>query len=965
MARRRVGGRGAWAAGLWALGAAGGLVAGDVPFDTPVDLGLFPDARGVVAVDVEGDGDLDLVAYATGSVVWYEREGGPFGDYTYHLANDYPAAASISAMRVVDLDRDGDPDVVTARRHTAGESVVVEWLENDGTPWVGDWQRRQIREWTTGVTIDLALASGMEVADFDGDGDLDIAVGRTEEDVVGDSDGRIEWLEGDGTPVDGGWSAHLLEAWHDEESYESFVASDLDGDGDLDLVLDADVTDGFSSHVLWYENDGTPDAGEWPRRTIQGSISPVATDGCAVGDVDGDGDPDVAVNANSNVYYYESDGTPADGGWVRRTVEASPSIHALDLADLDRDGRLDIVVDSSWFENDGSPGNGPWIAHPLTTSFHFRQAIADLDGDGDPDLADATLDHSLEVVEDLEIHRSPRFPVATSVDSAVTAAFDVVAVDLDGDGDLDLVSASEADDRIVFHRSDGTPADGGWTNVSVALGVDGARAVAAGDLDRDGDVDLVSAAYNENTVAWYESDGTPADGGWTTRTVSAGAGGASDVALADFDRDGDLDIACAQHGDVEISWYRNDGGSPPAFSAFFVESAAFLAPRALAVADFDGDGYPDLAVSSEDTWLAWYENDGPPTDAEWGGVAIGILGRGGKDVVAVDVDRDGDPDVVATDYDGDLVFWYENEGGGANWTYHALLEGCAGARSVAAGDVDGDGDPDVVASCFDGDSLWLLQSDGAAAPDFSPLPLATGLNGPRTVALADLDRDGDLDVAAVAGGDNEVSWLANRGGQVRFDATATAPAELWNDVEEDLFRVAVRHRGRAGDGELSLVAFKLYCEELPGDPLTEAQFDALFFGFEVYRDDGDLAFEPGQDLLVQAVVLPDLDAPGHFTFTFVDGAANSSVAFGAPRTFFVAALPRQPLGAAAPATFQVQFSTQGNPASVSRAEDREFDILLDPEWSPIVSTGTMTPVDVLFRDGYESGDTGAWSAQGS
>ncbi len=943
------------------LGAGAPAFASDVPFDAPIDLGLFPNARGLAAADVDGDGDLDLVGYATGAVAWYERENGPFGDYTYRLANDYPASSTISVMRVVDLDRDGDPDVVTTRRHATGESVVVEWLENDGTPWAGLWERRTIREWTTGATIDLARATGLEVADFDGDGDLDVAAGRTEEDIFGDSDGRIEWLAGDGSPADGGWSAHVLEGWHDEESYESFVAADLDRDGDLDLVLDADVTDGFSSHVLWYENDGSPAVGEWTRHTVEASIAPIGLDGCAVGDVDGDGDPDVAVNSNSDVYYYENDGSPTNGGWIRHTVEASPSTYSLDLADLDRDGRLDILVGRSWFENDDTPGNGPWIVHSLTASTNYHRLVADLDGDGDPDLADATLANSLEVVEDLEIHRSARFPETKSVDAAVNAAFDLIAVDLDRDGDLDLVSASEADDRIVFHRSDGTPADGGWINVSVAIGVDGARAVAAGDLDGDGDIDLVSAAYNEATVAWYESDGTPANGGWTTHVVSNGAGGASDVALADFDSDGDLDIACAQHGDVEISWYRNNGGSPPTFSAFFVESSAFLSPRALAVGDFDGDGDPDLVVSSEDTWIAWYENDGTPADGEWGGVAFGF-GRGGKDIAVADFDSDGDADVVATDYAGDRVFWYENSGFGGNWEFHSLLAGCAGARSVAAGDVDGDGDADVIASCFDADSLWLLQNDGAASPAFAALPLAAGLNGPRTVVAADLDGDGDLDAAAVAGGDDEVTWYPNRGGQVAFDAVATAPAELWNDVDEDLFRVTVRHRGRAGDGDLSLVAFQLYFEENLLDPLTEGQFDALIFGFGVYRDDGDLVFEPQQDVLVLSEVLPSLDGGGFYTFYFLDGVEASSVAFGAPRTYFVVLYPRNPFGMQAPGRFRATLVTQGNPAVICRAEDRQFDILLDPDWTPVPATGWLAPVDVIFRDGFESGDMGEWSS---
>ena len=936
--------------------AAGPLAAGDVPFAAPVDLGLFPNARDLAVADIDGDGDLDLVGSATGAVVWYERGAGAFDDYTYRLANDYPASSTISALRLADLDGDGDLDVVTARRNSNGESVLVEWLEND-TPRVGLWPRRTIHEWTTGITIDLARATGLEVADFDGDGIVDVVAGRWEEDILGDSDGRIEWLEGDGSPADGGWSAHLLEDWQAEESFESMNAVDLDRDGDLDLVLDADNTDGFSSDLLWYENDGTPAVGEWPRHTVAGSIGLVGLDGCEAGDVDGDGDPDIVVDANQ-VDYYENDGTPGNGGWVRRTVADSPSTNALDLYDLDRDGRLDIVVDGTWLENDGTPANGPWIEHTLTASFSYHRVLADLDRDGDPDLADVTLGDSLEVVEDLEIHRNLRFPETKSVDAAVNEAFDLIAVDLDRDGDLDLVSASEADDRIVFHRSDGSPADGGWSNVSVAVGVDGARAVAAGDLDADGDVDLVSAAYNEATVAWYESDGTPADGGWVTHVVSNGAGGASDVALADLDGDGDLDIACAQYLDNEISWYRNNGGSPPTFSALFVESSAFLSPRALAVADIDGDGDLDIAVSSEDTWLAWYANDGSPADGEWAVLAL-AFGNGGKDIAAADLDRDGDADLVATQYANGSVRWYGNSSHGNNWETHSLLAGCDGARSVAIGDFDGDGDPDIVASCYLADSVWLLENDGVAA--FSALPLATGVNGVRSVVAADLDRDGDLDAAAVAGGDDEVAWFPNRGGQVRFDATATAPAVLWNDVEEDLFRFTVRHRGRSGDGELSLVALRLYFEESPLDPLSEAQFDALVFAVEVYSDDGDLVFEPAEDTLVQAMVLPDLDAPGFFTFYFVDGAGLSTVDFGAPRTFFAVLYPRSPLGAQAPAQFEVTFLTQGQPDLTSRAEDRAFDILLDPEWAPIPTTVPMTPVDVLFRDGFESGDSSRWS----
>ena len=78
--------------------------------------------------------------------------------------------------------------------------------------------------------------------------------------------------------------------------------------------------------------------------------------------------------------------------------------------------------------------------------------------------------------------------------------------DVDGDGDLDIISASEADDTIAWYINDGAK-DPTWTAVDIATNADGAMNVDVGDIDGDGDLDIVSASIYDNTIAWYENVG--------------------------------------------------------------------------------------------------------------------------------------------------------------------------------------------------------------------------------------------------------------------------------------------------------------------------------------------------------------------------------------------------------------------------------------------------------------------------
>ena len=129
--------------------------------------------------------------------------------------------------------------------------------------------------------------------------------------------------------------------------------------------------------------------------------------------------------------------------------------------------------------------------------------------------------------------------ISTSADGAISA----YAADMDGDGDLDIVSASWDDDTIAWYENDGA-ADPSWAAADIATNAEGARSVHAADMDGDGDLDIVSASYEDDTIAWYENDGA-ADPSWAAADIATNANGARWVHVADMDGDGDLDIVSA------------------------------------------------------------------------------------------------------------------------------------------------------------------------------------------------------------------------------------------------------------------------------------------------------------------------------------------------------------------------------------------------------------------------------------
>jgi gliding motility-associated-like protein len=249
-------------------------------------------------------------------------------------------------------------------------------------------------------------------------------------------------------------------------------------------------------------------------------------------------------------------------------------------------------------------------------------------------------------------------PTFTAADIATSAdgVRSVFAADMDGDGDMDILSASQIDDTIAWYENDGN-ANPTFTAVDVATSADGAFSVFAADMDGDGDMDIVSASFYDDTIAWYENDGN-ANPTWTAADVATSADGARSVFAADMDGDGDMDILSASQIDKTIAWYENDGNANPTWTAADVATSADGAFSVFA-ADMDGDGDMDIVSASyDDDTIAWYENDGN-ANPTWTAADIATSADGAYSVFAADMDGDGDMDILSASQLDNTIAWHE------------------------------------------------------------------------------------------------------------------------------------------------------------------------------------------------------------------------------------------------------------------------------------------------------------------
>ena len=736
--------------------------------DTCVDLGYqgfskhdqfgitHHEATDKAVFDVDGDGDLDILLTGRKTTLFLNNG---HGQYT---RGDSSAFDEVNAEKVVAFDADGDGDVDVATGNYIASSPNA-LLINDGH---GVFTPRDAGDFDDATNI---FTSAMTAFDADGDGDLDLAItawlpitregqglflndGKGVFTLVdaGDFDGTVSGGEITAFDADGdgdldlaigtnyGWNRLYLNdgAGHFTRSYggdfdgatdiftTAMIAFDADGDGDLDLAASYILSEHLSKNFL-YLNDGHGLLSEVEAGDFDDEKKDFTYD-LAVVDVDGDGDMDI-VSANGT------------------------------------DNELAYGSPNSVFLNDGHArftkvGAGHFSADRQRTT---QIGAFDVDGDGDVDLVAANWPGP-----NRQYLNDGRGTFIRSAAGALNAASDsntIAALDVDEDGDLDLAVGNWG--RNEFYLSNGTgtytPASAGdFTTTDVNT-----SQLLAVDINRDGHTDLVAGVFagtNRIYLGNGRGDFTLADAGEfddaITRTYA--------VAALDVDGDGDLDLAVGNFGEPN-ELYLNDG------SGRFrrVDAGAFddddSLTTALAAFDADGDGDIDLAEGNNDNSFdgesaqerrnRLFLNDGAGHFELADAGDFSDFSHLTHVLLPVDLDNDGDLDLVEAAWGLDGLYFNDGSGHFTSPEKSDFLDGLGYTEGIAALDADGDGDMDLLVmnkGIFFNDGTGVLHRE--AAGDFS-----AGWRYIKALVAFDADGDGDTDVAEAVWGED--AQYLNRG----------------------------------------------------------------------------------------------------------------------------------------------------------------------------------------------------------
>jgi large repetitive protein len=731
---------------------------------------MFPEStRGITALgigDFDRDGDLDVFggSFWGNSVTFFND-----GSADFHRARVVVSPTYLNlAIAMGDVDGDKSLDCVLAMGNNGvtarGQTRLV----------LGDRLGRFSEVTATHMPKDSDNTNDLALGDVDGDEDLDLVLvnggklgkkGQQNRLYLNDGKGKFTDVTKTHMPVDADLS-------------QSVVMGDLDGDGDLDMVIGNGhpfaLAAGQPNKV--YINNGKgkfTDASKiW--RLFHSDV----TNDLLLVDLDGDGDLDL-VEANGTFYtgaqnrVYSNYGTPMGFMEISGSMlKESKYSTSLAVADLDSDGRLDLYVGNYRSPDRILLGNGrgsfssptkPLIEEDYNATGSVQ--IADFDADGNLDILCANSDAGLRLILGLGKGEFLETTTGPYIADRQTGIHATALADLNGDGRLDRVEAV-----VLPHRpQNGIWFGDGWGNfknrTSSHFPKDGdfSLDVITGDIDGDGDIDVAFGNNGQNTL--YLNDGTGHFKDVTYSHLPRDKALSMALAFGDVDGDKDLDLLIANVDAPNLLLLNNGKGRfTQAPLAAFPKDADET--RDLKLADLDGDGDLDLFLANGKHRIKGsigqqnriYLNDGKGKFTDHTTRVLPKFLDTSYTVDAADVDGDGDLDLCVGNTDwlwtnGTLNTLLLNKGNGifTNASAGRIPQVLDLTWGLIFADLDMDGDPDLLMLNNSRANMWgaraFLENNGKGY--FKDMT-SQRIGLPSTIwplpLVADLDMDGDLDI---------------------------------------------------------------------------------------------------------------------------------------------------------------------------------------------------------------------------
>ena len=762
----------------------------------------------VLGVDLNNDGLTDIVATGVTDPTTQQKGVGVFmnnGDGTFKPVVVYPMTTSTNQAFIVDdLNGDGVPDILVPNTTAGGSTVLTALLgKGDGTFTIGP-----STPFTPPSFQLYGLSQPIATGDFNGDGKIDVLT----------ADGKLYLGNGDGSFGPG---TQVLPIYPFYAIAGAFAVGDFNGDGKLD-VAQLVTSINPSGTLIIYAGNG---AGAFTQMSAYDAIPEgnalVATD------LDGDGNLDLAVARESNGlfgaaglgnattangWYYQvllgrGDGTFAGApvalgvipATLAVTINDNPTSPFYTTADFNNDGKVDLIsplpgtnvgpgpmnLNVSLGRGDGS--FGPPIVS-ATNVVPGIVAAADLNGDGKMDAAavgsNANGNEAVAVLfgnGDGTLTRELDYPLPAGSGTPVG----IVVGDFNGDGLPDIAAA------ICGSQCGGSGSSGvyvlygqtGHTFAAPTLIDSSAKPmIAAGDLNGDGLADLVVA----NPVTSSTSGAAPStaihvylgksDDTFSELTSTLPGVAVSDLVLADLNRDGKLDIVTGASdqnlaAQVDVLLGHGDGSFAPATQTLIAGGAPAAAPL-IAAADFDGDGNPDVAFFLSDTisGVLFGAGDGTlPTQVNmpiFSPVATAAP-------QAVDLNGDKRPDLMFADENGNVIVSLINQ-----WGLSAGTAATSTTLTVAPNP--------VVAS----QSVTLTATVSAMAGG-TPTGTVSFLNGTSAVGSAALTPQGTATMSTTLLPVGDLSLTAQYSGSAAFAASTSGAVSLTVTAAKPDFAIAL------------------------------------------------------------------------------------------------------------------------------------------------------------------------------